>query len=236
MGGNMRCGALCGSVARALGWITGTILVTFASAVAADPYNFDSDAYLGEARLMPEWANTLKRQSTEDEILSACLLDSDTCPNKYRGVRHLLVKAQSLTKERQIKLVNHYVNNRRYRRDRTAHLVTPLSDEPVKYRSRWATVNDFLTRGGDCEDFATTKYFLLRRLGVEAQQMRVVVAYDRQARGYHAVLAVLRDNGKIWLLDSDGYVRSSGRNPYRYIYAVNELSIWDHETKKEIAS
>ena len=87
-----------------------------------------------------------------------------------------------------------------------------------------------MRRGGDCEDFATAKYFLLRMLGVPAENMRIVVAYERRERGYHAVLALKHNSGAVWLLDTDK-IRRNSHSGYRYLYAVNENSVWDHAPK-----
>ena len=39
----------------------------------------------------------------------------------------------------------------------------------------WATPIEFLTRGGDCEDFAIAKYTALRALGVPEDRMRIAI-------------------------------------------------------------
>ena len=201
---------------------------------AATPYHFDQTGYLGEASLLPDWSATMQREHHQSDILDACVNDDDTCPAYYKGLRHLLLKAQALPPGHQIHLVNRYVNRKRYRNDRTAEIDTALANEPVKYRSRWATVEEFMRRGGDCEDYATTKYYLLRRLGFDIDQLRVIVVWDRQARGYHAILAV-RHEGKIRLLESNNEIRRGARHPYRFIYSVNEKSIWDHQGRKTVS-
>ena len=96
-----------------------------------------------------------------------------------------------------------------------------------------------MRRGGDCEDYATTKYYLLRRLGFSADQLRIVVTWERGERGYHAVLAVRLEDAeeaKILLLESDNTIKRGGRHRYRFIYSVNEESIWDHEANHASAS
>lgn len=213
------------------------LLLAFISstALAAPPYRFDNVDYLGPAALLPDWADTMARENHQAPILDACIANADACPSYYRGLRHLLEKAQTLPSYRQISLISHYVNRKRYTGDTTRRVETFLSDEPVKYRSRWATVEEFMRRGGDCEDFATTKYYLLRRLGFSADQMRVVVTWDRGEGGYHAVLAVLHDN-QVLLLESDNTIRRGSRHRYKFIYSVNEESIWDHEAKKTSAA
>jgi predicted transglutaminase-like cysteine proteinase len=217
-------------------WIFSALLAAPA-AVAGEPYRFDAAGYLGEAGLLPDWADTMRRELEQAPALDACLADETACPSYYRGLRHLLLKAQGLPPARQISLISHYVNGKRYRNDKSARLESPLSGQEVKYRSRWATVEEFMRQGGDCEDFATTKYYLLRRLGFEADQLRVVVTWDRGERGYHAVLAVhLEETDQVLLLESDNTIRRGSRHRYRFIYSVNEESIWDHEAPRASAS
>ena len=221
MGGKHRQHAACGCIML--------FLLALPGAASAATYVFDDAGYLGDAALMPDWADMLTRQEADQAEFTACVAQVSDCLPQYKGVRRLLEKARELPADRQIKLVNYYVNKRRYKRDRSRTMTTPLTTGEVKYRSRWSTVSEFLVRGGDCEDYATTKYFLLRELGVPIEQMRVVIGWDRMARGHHAVLAVHRPDGDIWLLDTDNRIHHRKNTGYRYIYAVNENSVWDLE-------
>jgi predicted transglutaminase-like cysteine proteinase len=216
-------------------WVLFVVLLTACAAGQAKAYQFEDGVFLGAAELLPDWADMLSRRADELPEFHNCLSSKDLCNRRYLGVRHLLEKAQTLSEARQIRLINRYVNKRRYRDDRNATLTTELSTQPLTYRSRWSTPGEFFIRGGDCEDFATTKYFLLRELGIESSRMRVVVTWDRRARGYHAILAVRFDDGGVWLLESDNQILKRRHQDYRYIYAVNENAVWDHEVPAEAA-
>jgi predicted transglutaminase-like cysteine proteinase len=113
--------------------------------------------------------------------------------------------------------VNATVNARTYRADES---VWGASDY-------WATPAEFLRRGGDCEDFAITKYFLLRELGVPAEAMRIAVVRNVVAREMHAVLVVQTSQGPFVLdnLESD-IVPADGARQYETLFAVNQSSIW----------
>ncbi len=105
-------------------------------------------------------------------------------------------------------------------------------------RSSWKTLYDFLINGGDCEDYATAKYFMLKKLGFNSSDMRIVVVYSEKLFGYHAVVAVRQPDDSIWLLDSEYPIKKRSHMGYRYIYAMNENNVWDHrndflETIKE---
>lgn len=64
----------------------------------------------------------------------------------------------------------------------------------------WATPAETLKRGiGDCEDYATTKMWLLRSLGFAPETLQIVVLQDVRKRVYHAVLAVHLDGERLIL-------------------------------------
>jgi predicted transglutaminase-like cysteine proteinase len=66
----------------------------------------------------------------------------------------------------------------------------------------WATPAEMGGRGaGDCEDFAIAKYWMLRSLGVSADQLQLVVLSDTRRQLYHAVLAAYVD-GQAYILDN----------------------------------
>jgi predicted transglutaminase-like cysteine proteinase len=218
------------SIARLAAASCLTVLISVAPPdAAAAAYDFDDAAYLAPASSLPDWADTVTRNEAEQDLIRECLADEAACHPRLKGIRHLLLKAQGLPREKQIRLVNRYVNKRRYRDDRSEYRISSVSNREAVLRNSWATVMDFVRRGGDCEDYATTKYFLLRGLGFTSDDMRVVVVYDRSVRDYHAVLAVRSASGSIWLLESDNTISRGGLYGYRYIFALNEDSIWDHE-------
>lgn len=86
----------------------------------------------------------------------------------------------------------------------------------------WATPLEFFTRGGDCEDFAITKYSILRDNGFDTNDMRLLLIYVESMRGYHAVLEV-KLNGDWLVLDIDNNkIRKHGDNKdYRIIGTLN---------------
>lgn len=198
--------------------------------VAEAEYRFEDGVYLGPATTLTDWADTLTRAHDQRISLDACLDEYDACPARLKGMHLLVSKARALSRERQLRLVNRYVNKRRYRGDRSAEVDSQVAGEPVRLKSRWSTLTEFLQRGGDCEDYATSKYQLMRVLGMAAEDLRVVVVYDRQSRGYHAVLAARLEDGAAWLLDSDDSIHRGHPFGYRFVYALNENAIWDHES------
>jgi predicted transglutaminase-like cysteine proteinase len=193
-------------------------------------YRFDTpDKFLASATSLPAWANTLERHAADRKLISDCLQIEEACAGKLRSLRHLILKGAVLDADDQLRLVNRYINRRQYKRDRRKISPSVADGGEARLSNHWVTLLEFLDRGGDCEDYATAKYFLLRVLGFEAEELRVLVTFDREVRQYHAVLAVRRADGSAWLLESDNTIVRSRYGQYRFIYAVNEHGIWDYE-------
>jgi predicted transglutaminase-like cysteine proteinase len=93
----------------------------------------------------------------------------------------------------------------------------------------WETPGEFVAHGGDCEDYAITKYYSLIRLGFAPQDLRIVVVDDRGHHVFHAVLAA-RVNGTVWLLDNQmqHVVDMRTANQYVPIYSLNQQGWWMH--------
>jgi predicted transglutaminase-like cysteine proteinase len=187
-------------------------------------YSFDNpEQYLADAAQWPSWSDVLRLNASDSALLADCVANIDSCPKRYHGVTRLIVRARELAFKDQLRLVNRYVNKRRYRRDRPYR-----SAEGENLRNQWRPLLETLIRGGDCEDFATAKYFLLRELGVPADAMRVVVLWDTKTRDFHAMLAA--DMGDVaWFLETDNTIQRGPRlRKYRFQYSLNEKGIWDH--------
>ncbi len=93
----------------------------------------------------------------------------------------------------------------------------------------WATLQEFLHKDGDCEDFAIAKYFSLKALGLDPDQMRIVVVEDTNLKVPHAVLVVYLDD-TVLVLDNQlpQPVKASSILHYRPIYSINEAAWWLH--------
>ncbi len=93
----------------------------------------------------------------------------------------------------------------------------------------WATPIEFLSRGGDCEDFAIAKYASLRALGFSSDQLRVAIVQDKIKNIPHAVLIVYSDAGNFVLDNQDKKVEAiTAVNRYQPIFSINSTSWWLH--------
>lgn len=196
---------------------------------SSQQYTFDSaEDYLTQASQFSSWAQTLSTHAAERDAVLSCNQPGKHCRGRLRSFNRMLEKARALSRLEQIDLVNLYINRTKYDDDYPARLYDENGKKIGVQRNRWATLREFLTAKGDCEDYATAKYFMLRELGFTPDEMRVVVTWERKLRGYHAVLALRQPDGAVWLLDSDNRIRKRSHRGYRFVYAMNEVSVWDH--------
>jgi len=93
----------------------------------------------------------------------------------------------------------------------------------------WGTPVEFLTNGGDCEDFAIAKYMSLRALGVPDQAMRVAIVKDLQKGIPHAILIVYTEDGAM-VLDNQIKRMTNARDigHYKPIFSINRTAWWLH--------
>ncbi len=213
-----RRGSIVRSSARIL--LASLALLCTASGVAATrpvAYSFaPDDHFLTKSQEYPRWAALTARHAAQMPQIEACLSDVLACPNSLRGYREVVLASHDLSAERKMKLANRFINARRWR-------IEPRRDDD------WRTLEDFLQYGGDCEDFAIAKYFLLRQVGFATDDLRIAITWDREVQDYHAVTLVHLD-GEVFILDVDGGPPRGERaqKNYRFLFSINENGIWDH--------
>lgn len=188
-------------------------------------YSFETaEDFFAPATEWPAWRDTLDRHQSELEPIHKCLSGEEACARRLRGLWHILLRGADLSLEQQIRLVNRYINGQRYVDDHVS--------SQSEAGNQWETLVEFLHRGGDCEDFAVAKYFLLREFGVAADKMRIVIGREPRRTAYHAMLAI-HVHGDVWLLENDNSIKRNGNQDInKFVYAINEQGIWDHEKKE----
>lgn len=93
----------------------------------------------------------------------------------------------------------------------------------------WATPVEFMKNGGDCEDFAITKYVSLRALGVPEERMRIMILQDLQKNIPHAVLIVYTESGPMVLDNQIKTITHVDRiTHYKPIFSINREAWWLH--------
>lgn len=95
----------------------------------------------------------------------------------------------------------------------------------------WATPVEFLTRGGDCEDFAVAKYASLKALGVPEERLRIAIVHDNYKNIPHAVLIVYAGD-RAYVLDNQMKTVMTSHElseRYRPLYTINRTAWWLHK-------
>jgi predicted transglutaminase-like cysteine proteinase len=127
----------------------------------------------------------------------------------------------------QLKSVNARMNKAKYTSDKTNW----------GRKDYWATPGEFMSRFGDCEDYAIVKYLSLRMLGFKEHQLRVVAVKDLNLKVGHAILMVtLRDKKKrkrYFVLDNQikQVVESYKIKHYQPVFSINKQHWWRHLPK-----
>jgi len=137
-------------------------------------------------------------------------------PDRWVGLLDGLRGAERMT---QLEEVNRFANRVDYISDRRNYRVEDY----------WATPAEFFAKGGDCEDFALTKFVSLHRLGYHEDRLRIALAMDQRRRLYHAVLVVyLRDDA--YVLDNQIKRVTPHREitHYRPLASFNSRRLWLH--------
>jgi predicted transglutaminase-like cysteine proteinase len=169
---------------------------------------------------LPQWREVARQLPREAALVRACLKGSCGSPAARRLAG---VVAASLGRDRSTQLVRvqELVNARPYRED----------VDQFDRQDLWQSPFDFVLRGGDCEDFAIAKYFVLRLLGFQAADLRIAVLTGVGSNEVHAVL-LARLAGEWQVLDN----REKRPRPLRRYggwipqYAVSESAGFRYST------
>lgn len=169
--------------------------------------------------LFPKWRGALSRHFDEARLAEAACTATTFNRCHLREWQGFLASLRGANRLAQIEAVNRYLNQRRY-------ILDPRNYGVPDY---WATPSQFLSRNGDCEDYAIAKYFSLRALGLEAEAMRIVVLQDLNLQTAHAILVVYV-GGRALVLDNQATTVVDSRNIHHYqaIYSINEQHWWLH--------
>ena len=169
---------------------------------------------------LPKWRAVLSGIEAERSTYSQCAADPADCPSRsVMAWQSLLKGLRGADAREQVRKINRFVNQWRYRSDH----------ENFGKSDYWATPLEFMQRSGDCEDYAIAKYVSLRELGVPSERLRMVVVQDTLRDLAHAVLAVYLDDEVVILDNLTNAVLPHDR-VFQYVpyYSVNETTRWAH--------
>lgn len=168
------------------------------------------------------WAAVMPSLAQDQNSVRGCLSSESHCGSDVlsswaNDLRHL----RSMPWNEIILKTNIQVNAVPYRPDNGPHGTV----------DNWASPREFLTRGGDCEDYALLKMASLSALGIPQQDMRIVVGVLEDGRA-HAVLNVNYHGVDMILDNRQNSVASSVSSHFTPKYSVNFEKRWTHIERK----
>lgn len=169
---------------------------------------------------LPQWRRVIK--GFEESKMAARLCDQDIQKCASQQMTLWRAKIQELEQSRQsakILEINRFINKWR-----------KISDfENYQKKDYWASPLEFMTNGGDSEDFAIMKYISLKELGISPENMRIVVTNDVLRGKTHTLLSI-HVGADRYVLDSqsNSVLKEQFVNYYVPFYSVNETTRWAH--------
>ena len=162
-----------------------------------------------------KWTGMLARFRLEQATAQRGCVEQAACVEW----RELLRSLDGLDLRAKLDLVNAAVNRHPY----------VASQSNWGESNHWETPFEFLRKSGQCQDYAITKYLLLRAAGVPAAQLRVLVLRDSELGLDHAV-TVAYVAGEALLLDNQisTVVPADSVHHYQPYYSINETGWWLH--------
>ena len=189
------------------------VLYEGAGPLAAYPALFGSrERSSSKLRAFTKWSAMFSR-------FDAQLSQSESLPQELQGLKVNLQAFEGQSLASMARGVNRLINARPY-----------ITDSRNWGQSDyWATPLEFLQRGGDCEDFAITKYVALKMLGVPEERLRIAIVQDTLKNIPHAILIVYTAEGPLLLDNQQSQaVQASTAGRYRPIFSINRQAWWLH--------
>lgn len=166
-----------------------------------------------------QWLSVMDRYSRERKLENGPCTDADPPICHLVEWHSFLMTLKDKDRMSQLQEVNRYVNGHPY--------ILDIVNWGVP--DHWETPKEFLDRSGDCEDYAISKFYSLRVLGMDNTNLRIVVLQDLNLQIPHAILVAYLD-GKPFVLDNQipEVVSADIIRHYRPFYSINEQNWWLH--------
>ena len=176
--------------------------------------------------LAPQWRRVMT-QETQHPVFS--YFGQARLPQPYINFwRNLVKQLPSMDGLQKLRAISGFVN-------------VQLNGKPdqVSYGlgEYWASPAEFVrNHGGDCEDFAIAKYFALRSVGFQPEDLRLLIVEVPSRRAWHALLAA-NIKGHIYIVDNNFRPKDLALPQERLIgffilhFAFNEQGAWFYSNK-----
>lgn len=196
--------------------------ITARAVAAEEPFGLVSFR-APQGQLWTKWRAVSANAAVDAGEIAWCREGAEICSGASLRYLMLLQKAQPLSAEARIAMINRAANDAiEYTSDYLQHGVA----------DRWSAPLATLASGrGDCEDYALLKYALLKDSGFDPADLRIFLVRDMQVQQDHAVLAV-RTGGR-WLVLDNRVARPIDIADVRHFMPLFAL---DHEGVKLLAA
>lgn len=200
------------------------VLCGFPPAQAARSSYFDmSEKESTNIKPFPKWTSMVSRFESQEEV------SDDSCgkvrfhPCSILQWHRMLDGLKNKPLHQQLDQVNNWSNEH------------PYIEDQVNWglEDYWGTPYEFMEISGDCEDYAISKYYSLKELGVPIAKMRIIILQDLNLGGIiHAVLGVY-DGKELFILDNQSQHVTPAMRIYHYrpIFGINEDAWWAYYPK-----
>ncbi len=189
-----------------------------ASDDAAKPIRlFGTVEFRSPIKNLPKWERVRDSESKKPSFVDSGMdTQNAAVSERWQRLRDKLKNAPLME---QIKGVNSFFNQWPYKTD----------VEIWGVEDYWETPREFVQKSGDCEDYAISKYYALRDLGVPVESLRVAAVKDSIRNLGHAVTIVFV-SGDAYVLDNLSSLVLSHKKlmHYKPQYSVNEQYLWRH--------
>ncbi|SDL45703.1 transglutaminase-like cysteine proteinase BTLCP [Maridesulfovibrio ferrireducens] len=177
---------------------------------------FGTVEFKGKISKLPKWTRVLAGMKQWKGYFSSKSKASQTSKAGWKLLKKQIASKPEMDR---LRAVNKYFNQWPYRLDKQNYGVTDY----------WATPIEFLSKSGDCEDYAIAKYYALKELGFSKDKMRIVAVRDSIRGIGHAVLVVYLSDD-VYVLDNQTVLVLSHAKYKHYVpqYSVNENFRWFH--------
>jgi predicted transglutaminase-like cysteine proteinase len=181
--------------------------------------SFDTpSAYVGKIEALQRFLEKSRVAFEQTIILS----DDSQNESLFNQWQVFLKKTTYLSQKAQIEAVQAFVNRTPYHHD----------SDSTRSGDTWKDPEDFLTFGGDSEDFALVKYISLRLLGISPERLRIAIVFDQEKSIYRAVTLVYANTDVLVLDETKNDISVSRDMPHLVpVYSFNEKHIWYHWKK-----
>lgn len=199
------------------------IFASIPGAAMATPKSYFSDLSAkrsSDITPFTKWTGMVTRYHKSSGISDSECGKTRFHPCSVKDWHALLANAQSKPLRQKLEIVNEWSNTHPYIEDM---MNWGMEDY-------WETPYEFMAISGDCEDYAISKYYSLRALGIPSDRLRIIVVQDLNLGGIiHAILGVY-DKDSLFILDNQIKQVTPALKIFHYrpVYAINEDAWWSY--------